>query len=120
MARNIRTVVLDANALLLPFQFKINIDLEIKRLLGETEVLVPSSVIDELAGIRDGDARAALSLAAKYRRIEVEKTRDEGVLEAALKHDAAVITNDRRLIEILRTHSVPVIRMKKRKYLDFA
>ena len=38
-------VVLDANALMLPFQFSINLDVELGRLLGECDVYVPSSVV---------------------------------------------------------------------------
>ena len=79
----VKAVVLDANALLMPFQFKINIDIEIERLLGGVEVLVPSSVIDELKKLKDKDAKAALSLSKKYRRVEVGKRGDAGVIEAA-------------------------------------
>ena len=35
-------VVLDANALMMPFEYKINLDLELLRLLGEYEAYVPS------------------------------------------------------------------------------
>jgi len=115
----IKTVVLDANALLMPFQFKINIDREIQNLLGGVEVIVPSSVIIELRRLKDKHAKAALSLSSKYRIVDVTKRGDAGVIEAAEEHHAAVITNDQELIEILRKSSIPAIRMRECQRLDF-
>jgi rRNA-processing protein FCF1 len=115
----IKTVVLDTNALLMPFQFKINIDREIGNLLGGVEVIVPSSVIIELRRLKDRHAKAALSLSGKYRIVDVKKRGDAGVIEAAEVHHAAVITNDQELIEILRKASIPAIRMRECQRLDF-
>jgi len=104
----------------MPFQFNINLDLEIERLLGDIEKLVPSSVIDELRKLDIEEAKSALSLAEKYRQVDVEESGDMGIKEAAQRFDAAVVTNDQELIEILRKSSVPVIRMRGRQHLDFA
>src|SRR5207247_5187201 len=59
-----QAVVLDANALLLPFQFRVNLEAELRRLLGEHEILVPSAVLDELKGLARSlrEARSALKL----------------------------------------------------------
>src|SRR3972149_4547682 len=61
-------VVLDANALMLPFEFRVNLDAELARLLGVCEVFVPSNVIGELERLAKTNrrAKAALSLAGKY------------------------------------------------------
>jgi len=115
----IRAVVLDTNALLMPFQFGINIDLEIRNLLGEVEVLVPSCVIAELKKLKVKEAGAALSLAGKYRQVQTSLKGDEGVIEAAKEHRAAVITNDQELISILRKLSISTIRMRECQRLDF-
>lgn len=115
----IKTVVLDANALLMPFQFKINIDREIQNLLGGVDVIVPSSVIIELRRLKDKHAKAALSLSSKYKIVDVTKRGDAGVIEAAEEHHAAVITNDQELIEILKNSSIPAIRMRECQRLDF-
>lgn len=112
-----KTVVLDANALLMPFQFKLNLDSELKRLFGETEVLVPSSVLGELANSTDRNAKAALALARKYRISETELRGDEAVLSLASQRSAAVVTNDRELISRLREKHLPVVRLRSRKYL---
>lgn len=119
MISGVKAVVLDTNALLMPFQFKINIDSEIDRLLGGVEVLVPSSVIEELTKLKDKNAKAALSLSRKYRRVEVSNRGDAGVIEAAREHSAPIITNDQELIEILKKSSIPAIRMRGCQHLDF-
>lgn len=108
---------MDANALLMPFQFKINLDNELKRLFGETPIFVPSSVLGELANSMDKYAKAALALARKYGIVETELRGDEAVLEIAAQREAAVVTNDRGLIARLREKRLPVVRLRSRKYL---
>lgn len=115
----IKIVVLDANALMMPFQFHINLDREIEQLLGGVEILVPSSVVVELGKLKDKNAKAALSLSGKYRIVDVKQKGDAGVIEAAENHQAAVITNDQELIGILKKSSIPAIRMRECQRLDF-
>ncbi|HHH83948.1 MAG TPA: twitching motility protein PilT, partial [Thermoplasmatales archaeon] len=43
-----RTVILDTNALMIPYQSGINIEKEITRLLGICRIIVPSSVVEEI------------------------------------------------------------------------
>ncbi len=116
----IKTVVLDTNALLMPFQFRINLDLEIRQLLGDVDVVVPSCAIAELKKLKVKEAKAALSLAGKYRQVHTTLRGDKGVVEAAKENHAAVVTNDQELITILRNSSIPVIRMRECQRLDFA
>lgn len=87
-------VILDTNALLMPFQFSLNLDKEIQRLVGDTQIYVPSSVIDELRSL---DRKAPLELAKRYRKFSVEKKGDDGVLEAANKLNGMIVTNDKGL-----------------------
>lgn len=112
-----KAVVLDANSLLMPFQFRVNIDIELKRLLGDVPVFVPSSVLGELAGIANKNAKAALSLARRYQIIETELRGDEAVLSIAEQRQAAVLTNDRELIRRLRERRIPVVRLRGERYL---
>ena len=112
-----KAIILDANALLMPFQFKVNIDRELKRLFGETPVFVPSSVLEELSNIIDKDAKAALALARKYQIVETELRGDDAVLNVAEERSAAVLTNDIELIGRLRKERIPVIRLRSERYL---
>jgi len=101
----------------MPFQFKVNLDSEIKRLFGDVPVFVPSSVLGELANSRDKNGKAALSLARKYGIAETELRGDDAVLDIATRREAAVVTNDKGLIARLRERNLPVVRLRSRKYL---
>lgn len=111
------SVVLDANGLLVPFQFRINLDRELSRLFGEVPVFVPSSVLGELARSNDRNAQAALRLARKYQIVETDLSGDDAVLDIASKRNAAVLTNDKELIGRLRELRIPVVRLRGERYL---
>jgi len=115
----VKTVVLDSNALMMPFKFKVDIDSEILRLLGKVDVVVPSCVIDELEKLTAPEAKGARKFAQRYRIVPCKNKGDKGVIETAKELRAAVVTNDQELIEILRKSSIPVIRMRGRQRLDF-
>jgi rRNA-processing protein FCF1 len=112
-------VILDANALLMPFQFRINLDIELERLLGECEVLVPSSVLGELEKLakENRQAKAALALAKKYRVSEVEEGGDASIVSLANELNAIVVTNDKDLIMKLKESRIPVIYLRSRTHL---
>lgn len=112
-----KAVVLDANGLLMPFQFRINLDQELKRLFGEMPVFVPSSVLGELGNSMDKNSKAALALARKYQIVETELSGDDAVIDIAEQRDAAVVTNDRELIKRLRARRLRVVRLRGECYL---
>ncbi len=112
-----KAVVLDSNALLMPFQFKLNLDKELKRLFGDLPVFVPSSVLGELANSLDKNSKAALALARKFSIVETEFSGDDAVMAIAEQRDAAVLTNDKELIGRLRERRIPVIRLRGERYL---
>jgi uncharacterized protein len=113
-------VVLDTNALLMPFEFKINIDLELKALLGDFEGYVPGPCIGELQRSKSKHAYPAILLAGKYKRYETPTQGDAGVLEAAKALGAMVLTNDYVLRRKMRKEGVHGIflRSKNRLYID--
>ncbi len=112
-----KAIVLDANALMMPFQFNVNLDRELKRLLGDLPIFVPSSVLGELARSLDPAGKAALALARKYPIVETELSGDDAVIGIARDRSAAVVTNDKGLIGRLRAERIPVIRMRAERYL---
>lgn len=112
-------VLLDANALLLPFETRVRIEPELERLLGTFELLVPESVLQELArlaaeakGARAGNARMALALASRYRYVANTGGGDGAVLAAAKSQGALLFTNDRALIKRALAEGVRVVRLK--------
>ena len=111
-------VILDTNALMMPFQFGINLTAELKRLLGTFEIIVPSSVIDELGDLRPKDmAKAAKTLASKFRTVKSEGKGDQAVLSLAQELGAIVVTNDKLLIKALKELKLPVIQLRSRTHL---
>lgn len=106
---------------MMPFEFRINLDLELGRLLGVCEVFVPSSVIRELEGLAEGNraARAALRLARKYEGYATERRGDPAIVAAAQSLGATVVTNDARLLKILRRQGVPRILLRSQSHLVY-
>jgi rRNA-processing protein FCF1 len=113
----VKALVIDANGLLMPFQFRLNLDKEIARLLGEVPVLVPESVIGELERLGTKDARAALALAAKYEITPTGLCGDDAVIDVAERYSAAVLTNDKELIGRLKKRMIPVLRLRSGRFL---
>ena len=111
-------VVLDSNALLMPFQFGFNIDQELRRLFGDIPVVVPSAVLAELANIEDKHAKAALALARRYPIVETELRGDDGVIDVAERTSEAVVTNDRELIQRLNGRNIEVVRLRSKGHLE--
>ena len=120
--RNI--VVVDANALMMPFQFSLNIDLELERLLGSFEMVVPSSVIVELRRVaseqKASAAKGALRLAEKYSVHPVPGTGDDAVLAAAMKLGAFLLTNDAGLRRRAREAGLRTVCLRGRSHLELA
>jgi len=114
-----RTVLLDANALLMPFQFRINLETELRRLLGEVDLAVPTPVLEELRMLatHDRDAKAAGRLAAKYRTVEGHGSADDALLDLALSLHAVVVTNDQPLLDRLEREGVPRAHLRSRSHL---
>ncbi|MDH7509139.1 MAG: twitching motility protein PilT [Methanomassiliicoccales archaeon] len=112
-------VVLDTNALLMPFECSLNIDLELRRLIGECEVHVPSPVLGELKRSRNKYAKAALDLARKYMIDPTDQQGDDAIVELALKLNAFVVTNDKYLISKLSARGIRVIVLRSKNHLDF-
>ena len=112
-------VILDANALLMPFQFGINLDAEVSRLLGDCEMIVPSAVKSELRRLaaENRAAKAGLKLSEKFQTVKSEGTGDESVVEAALALKAVVLTNDASLLKRLKELGIPRIRLRSHSHL---
>jgi rRNA-processing protein FCF1 len=121
-------VLLDANALMLPAQFRIDVFDELQRLLGSFEPFILASVMQELEGLsRAGGktgaaARCALVLAKQCKIIgdtrEPSDTVDDQVVEYAVMNKCIVVTNDRRVRDILFAKGIGVISLRNQKKLE--
>ena len=116
----VQIVVVDTSALISVFENSINLDAELDSLLGSHEVVVPTSVLDELRRLKKKEAKMALEMSARYRKFSSGRKGDEGVVEAAKQVGSfAVVTNDSRLASELVSGGFRVITLRGRKRLDY-
>lgn len=122
-------VIFDANFLLLPLQFKIDIFSEIEALIGHFEPIVLSTTLEELKklSMRKSEkvrrqALLALEIAKKCRIIEacVEpgENYDDVLLRTAKECNCIVATNDRNLRRKLREARLATIFLRQRTHLQ--
>ncbi len=114
-----RIVLLDANALLMPFQFRLNLEAELRRLLGDVDIAVPTPVLEELRllATHDRDAKAGERLAAKYRAIDGHGAADDALLGLGAELHAVVVTNDQPLLDRLKASGVARAYLRSRSHL---
>jgi rRNA-processing protein FCF1 len=121
-----KTVILDSSAILMFFEFSMDWEGELRRLLGAYQIVVPTAVINELhilASRRSGGkkAAAALQLIQKYQIVESDIAyADDAILNIAAKTKGVVVTNDAELRGRLQKlgNSVIFLRGKKKLALD--
>lgn len=120
-----RVVILDSNALMMQFQFHVDIEREVQRILNFAhEIVVPTIVVGELERIakegnmkEQGEARMAIELAKTFKVTESPGDGDTGILRLAEKLNAVVVTNDKVLRARLRAKDIPNIYMRSRAFL---
>jgi uncharacterized protein len=122
-------VILDSNALFVPFQFKIDFISELDTLLERRyELILLSPVKQELEALSSSGspkmrkmASSALKLAEKCKQVKLKVPEttlvDDTIIEAAKDFGAMVFTNDRQLRKRLRDISVPVIYLRQKSRL---
>ena len=121
-----RVVVLDTNALMMPYEFGINFEKELNRLLGVCRIIVPSAVIKEMEilaekeGSRGRAAQLGLNIVKKrgFRLMETDKDGDDGVMDVAIKMDGAILTNDKELKKKARNQGLAVIYLRGANKLE--
>ncbi len=112
-----QTVVLDTNALLMPFEIGLNIDLAVRNVLGDVRMVVPEPLMGELGRSKNKFAKAAIKLAQKYEIVPTENMGDNAVLELAVRTEGVVLTNDRELRSRLRTLKIPTMYLRSGTHL---
>lgn len=121
-----KTVILDSSAILMFFEFSVDWEKDLDRLVDGYHVVVPTAVVQELQILTTRSAEkkkaaAALKLIAKYDTIDQKaETVDDALIKIAEKTKGIVVTNDAELRKRLKNRGFPVIflRGKKRLFLD--
>jgi rRNA-processing protein FCF1 len=122
-------VILDANFLLVPFQFKVDVFSEIEALIGGFEPIVLSTTMEELKRLSKAKSEkirrsssAALELAKKCRIVDVElrpgESYDDAILRVAGEGKYIVATNDSNLRKRLRDKGITTIFLRQKSHLE--
>lgn len=126
-----KTLILDTNFLMIPYQHGVDIFGEIERLIPEKhELTVLEGVIKELQSIRDcgsGSDRIAAKVAMELiekegiKIIESHGKPDDFILDFATKKGNSIVcTNDKELKRRLRDSSVLVICLRGTNRLELS
>lgn len=122
--REEKAVILDNSAIMMLFEFSIDLEDELLRLLGKFHILVPSPIINELKlisskgnGKKRQNAKAALKLIERYEIFEEKGTGDDSVLFLAKKFDGIVLTNDSNLRKRVKEASLQTIYLRGKQRL---
>ncbi|NLO78015.1 MAG: nucleotide-binding protein [Methanomicrobiales archaeon] len=120
-------VLFDANALMIPVQFGVDVFTGVEELVGAFEAVTLEDVRDELAGIARGRgnnavaARVGVSLTTRCNIVKSphqDVTVDSRIVRYAQEHHCVVVTNDRLLREELLSRKIDVIYLREKKRLD--
>ena len=139
--RNNPIIIFDTNALFIPFEFKININFELDRIVGSYQIIIPTCVLSELKRLSKTEryGKLALELALKnpqpawYPPVEEKLLKkpnrhiaplkyddnpvDNQILEIADELNGIVVTNDRTFLKILKKNNIRTISMRKKRFL---
>jgi uncharacterized protein len=123
-------VILDSNALFVPLELKLDIFVEVKRLLNRNVDFVLLSPVKrelELLATKNSpkicrEAVYALKFAEKCKFVAVDEdeklSTDDVIVNVAKAWNSPVFTNDRQLRRKLRDISVPVIYVRQKSRLE--
>lgn len=120
-------VLFDANALMIPVQFGVDVFTGVEELVGAFEAVTLEDVKDELAGLARGRgrdaaaARVGVTLTARCRVVRSPHQAvsvDNRIIRYAEEQRCVVVTNDRRLREELLSRHIDVIYLREKKRLD--
>ena len=122
--RKEKVVILDSSAILSLFEFSIDLEDELTRLLGSYHILLPSPIFEELKflskngkGKKRQNAKASLELIKRYEIMDAEGIGDDSLIYLAQKLNGIVVTNDRELRKRLRNASLKTIFLRGKSRL---
>lgn len=123
--RSEKIVILDSSAIMMLFEFSVNLEDELTKLVGKYKILIPSAVYAELEllskkgkGKKKINAKASLKLIERYEIFQSDgKNADDSIFLLAKKTKGIVVTNDRELKRRIKKISLPVIYLRAKKKL---
>jgi len=116
-------VLVDANALLLPFTSHFRLEEEIYGQVDGARILVPESVLGELEQVASRgtpNARAAREFARRFETVPTRAQGDDALVDLGRRMQAWVLTGDRALRTRLLEAGVRVLFPRGKSHLDRA
>ncbi|MBU0496509.1 MAG: DNA-binding protein [Candidatus Thermoplasmatota archaeon] len=119
-------VILDTNAVLMMFEYAIDVEGELTRLIGAYTIIIPRAVQQELQilslkglGRRKQAATAALKLINRYDILGTDDILgDDALLALAKETHAYVVTNDKVLRRRLQQNKITSIFLRGKQKLE--
>jgi rRNA-processing protein FCF1 len=117
-------ILLDSNAIMMLFEFSIDLEGELTRLFGKFKIIIPKPVIDEIKFLSEHEkgrkkfiARPALKLIEKYDIIDADGKGDQAILDLAKKLNCIVLTNDKKLRDKMKKLSLHTVYLRGKSKL---
>lgn len=112
-------ILLDANFLLIPFQFKVDIFSEIERIVDVNyELVTLKSCLNELKSLKEYKPMLKLAKEKNIKIIEnINKPVDKEIIKYAVENQALVATQDKELKRKLKKEGINTITLRKKKFL---
>jgi len=127
--RDYKIVILDTNAIFMIFELSIDLEDEILKLIGKSNIIIPKPIFNEIAllSIKGRDKKKRIAkisiklIQDKYKIIDlnINKKGDDALIEYAQKLSGIVVTNDIQLKKRLRTKNISVIYLRGKNKLYF-
>jgi rRNA-processing protein FCF1 len=123
---NVTLVFLDTNAIFTIFEFSIDLEDELTRLLGSFIIKIPEAIVHEIEAIASKGkgkqkilAKPALSFIKKYPMLSHScfDNADDALVHLASELDAVIVTNDKDLRERLKEKKVAIVFLRGKQQL---
>ena len=121
-----RIVILDTSAIFMVFEYSVDLDQELTRLLGSYKIIVPQAVVDEIeilfskgSGKQKQLAKMSLQFIQRYHIEDLGdgKNVDDIIISAAEEINGIVVTNDKDLRKRLISQKLGQIFLRQKQYL---
>ncbi|MGF3553995.1 MAG: PIN domain-containing protein [Thermoplasmatota archaeon] len=119
-------ILLDSNAVMMLFEFSIDLEDQLTQLFGKYKIVIPKIVIDELTFLSEHGkgkkkiiAKPALKLIEKYEVVNTIGSGDQAIIDLAKKLNCIVLTNDKKLREKLKKLSLHSVYLRNKSKLVY-